>query len=203
MLGGDAQYIIAVDVVLLPSEDMKDKVIKVNRKLLEISDNEIRLNKVNRLPHITLAMGCVRGEDIEEIDKILEHLADKFKTLHLKTSSNAESKAWFRIENNKNLQLLHETLMDKLSSYFTYDVTREMIYKSKDEEINDLTLNYIKDFPSKSSFENYIPHITVSSYDTDMVLPEVEFTASEIALCHLGNHCTARRVLLSHMLREN
>lgn len=202
MLQGDAQRVIAVDAVLLPSEDMMDKAIEVNRKLSENSDNEISLNKADYLPHITLAMGCLREEDIEEIDKILEHLADKFKTLRLKTSSGAESKAWFRIENNKNLQLLHETLMNKLYPYFTYDVTREMIYKSKDEEINDLTLDYIRDFPSKSSFENYIPHITVGSYDTDMILPEVEFTASEIALCHLGNHCTARRILLSHTLRE-
>ncbi len=197
-----AQNIIAVDVALLPSEDMMDKAIEVNRKLLETSDNEIRLNKVNCLPHITLAMGCVRKEDIEEIDKILENLADKFKAFRLKTSSSRESKAWFRIENNKNLQLLHETLMNKLPPYFTYEVTKEMIYKSKDEEINDLTLNYIRNFPSKSSFVNYIPHITVSSYDTDMALPEVEFTASKIALCHLGNHCTCRKVLLSHTLRE-
>ena len=202
MFQSHAQNIIAVDVILLPSEDMMDKAIEVNRKLLEISDNEIRLNKVNCLPHITLAMGCVRKEDIEEIDKILENLTDKFKTLHLKTVSSAESKAWFKIEDNKNLQLLHETLMNKLLPYFTYDATKEMIYKSKDEEINDLTLNYIKNFPSKSSLENYIPHITVSSYDTDMILPEVEFTISEIALCHLGNHCTCGRVFLSHALRE-
>ena len=51
---------IAVDVVLLPSEEMMDKAIEINRELLKRFDNKIILNKENCLPHISLAIDASR-----------------------------------------------------------------------------------------------------------------------------------------------
>jgi len=62
---------IAVDVVLLPSEEMADKAIAANKELLKQCADKIVLDKENCLPHISLAMGCIDERDIADIEKIL------------------------------------------------------------------------------------------------------------------------------------
>ena len=47
---------IAIDVVLLPPEEIMDKAIEINRQL---ADDPIKLNKENCLPHVSLCMGVV------------------------------------------------------------------------------------------------------------------------------------------------
>ena len=54
----------AVDVVLLPSEQMMDKAIEANGELVKRFGGKIVLNRENCLPHISLAMGCVDERDI-------------------------------------------------------------------------------------------------------------------------------------------
>ena len=48
--------------------------------------------------------------------------------------------------------------------------------------------------------ENCLPHITIGYGELSHFLFPEEFTASKLALCHLGNHCTCRRVLASFAL---
>ena len=55
---------IAVDVVLLPSDEMTDRAIRANTELVEKFGSEIVLNKKNCLPHISLAMGCINERDV-------------------------------------------------------------------------------------------------------------------------------------------
>lgn len=190
---------IAIDVALLPSEEMMDIAIEANKKVI---GNMIKLNKENCLPHITLAMGCVSEGALEEIDEILKDLAGQFNEFRLKTVSGSDNELCFMIERDEGLQFFHETIMKKMTPFFTYDVKKGMVYKARGEKVNDLTLNYVRDFPLKSSLENYMPHITIGSAERGVCLSEVEFTASELALCHLGNFCTCRKILLSYILNK-
>ena len=75
-----------------------------------------------------------------------------------------------------------------------------MIFNSDVEEISQITFDYIKAFPTKSSFENYVPHITLGADSIDLETGSFEFVSQELALCHLGNYCTCRKVLLSHTI---
>ncbi len=77
-------------------------------------------------------------------------------------------------------------------------------------EAGESTLLWIKHYPEKSSFENFFPHITIGYGEIDDYsfgsrkagsLP-MRFTASKLALCHLGNHCTCRKILASAELRS-
>lgn len=43
--------------------------------------------------------------------------------------------------------------------------------------------------------EDFLPHITLGKGTLDAKAGETSFTASRLALCHLGNHCTCRKVL--------
>ena len=252
---------IAVDAVLLPSEEMADKAIEANRELLkqcaefppvlapgsgpswpgqaetgrlrpdgrpsrdrqaEVRD-KIVLDKKNCLPHISLAMGCVNEKDIADIEKVLLTIAkgprfagtkqyslEQLSVIDIRVGTNSagEKVSVFRIERTKTFQLLHEEIMARLAPYFSYDVTADMIFSPP--EAGESTLLWIKNYPDKSSFENFSPHITIGYGEINDYsfgsreagsLP-IKFTASKLALCHLGNHCTCRKILASAELES-
>ena len=198
---------IAVDAVLLPSEAMMDKAIEANRELLKESANKIVLDKENCLPHISLAMGCIDEKDISEIEKILQAIAKQYHllrlkaiTIHVGTNSVGEKVSVFQIENNEVLQLLHEEVMQKLTPYFKYDVTVDMLLSPP--KVEPSTLLWIRNYCQKASFENFFPHITIGYGQITTLLSPIKFFASKLALCHLGSNCTCRKVLISSELRS-
>jgi len=192
---------IAVDVVLLPSDEMMDKAIQANAELVERFGSEIVLNKENCLPHISLSMGCIDERDISSIEKILELLAKEsllgnLTVIGIRTSINARGQtvSVFEIDKTKELQSLHEKVSNEVTPYFGYDVTSDMIY---DQEVAQTSLLWIKNYPEKASFANFLPHITIGYGQIENGPFPIEFTASRLALCHLGNHCTCRKILAS------
>ena len=192
----------AVDVVLLPDEEMTDKAIQANVEIVTKFGSEIVLNKDNCLPHISLAMGCIDENDINSIKKVLELVSEEsplsdLKAIDIRTSINTkgEKVSVFEIEKTKDLQSLHEKVMKKVGSYFSFDVSSDMIYG--DEEVAETTLLWIKNYPEKVSYENFFPHITIGYGEIENIPFPIKFKASRLALCHLGNHCTCRKVLVS------
>lgn len=196
----------AVDVVLLPTEAMMDRAIEANRELVKKFGRKIVLNKENCLPHISLAMGCVDVRDITAIEEVLKAIAEKsslpeLKVIDVQTTTNSvgEKVSVFEVEKTKGLQLLHKEVMEKLSAHLSYDVTKDMIYGSG--EVGESTLLWIRGYREKSSFANFFPHITVGYGEIENLSFPIKFTASELALCHLGNHCTCRKILVSIKLK--
>ena len=192
---------IAVDVVLLPPAEIMKKAIEVNSALVEkTGDTGIILDKGKCLPHITLAMGCVKEEDLENVDLVLKSIAEDMSPIPLKSIPLENELASIRIEKSRDIELLHELVMIRMSRFFTHEVAKNMIYNSENEEIAQLTFDYIKEFSTKSSFENYTPHITIGLGETDSRVESFEFVCTELALCHLGNYCTCRNILSKHNL---
>jgi 2'-5' RNA ligase len=192
--------LIAVDVVLLPSEEMMDMVIYANKELLRQYPQKIVLDKLACLPHISLAMGCIHQKNVPEIEIILkntarEHPIDFLSAVrvHVQKNSSGEIVSVLQIENTDLLQELHEHLMKKLSHFFSYDVRADMIFG--DESVSKSTLLWIKNYPEKSSYSNFFPHITLGYGEIKITDLPIEFSVSKLALCHLGNHCTCRKVL--------
>jgi len=192
----------AVDIVLLPEETMMNKAIEANTELVEKFGKKIVLNKENCLPHISLAMGCIDEGSIAAIQKILEKIAEEnplgdLNVIGIVTSTNAggEKVSVFELQKTKELQSLHEKLMNKLAGYLSNDVTADMIYPSG--EVSQSTLLWIKNYRGKSSFANFRPHITIGYGQISGLSFPIKFTAAALALCHLGNHCTCRNVLVS------
>lgn len=192
---------IAVDVVLLPSDEMMDKAILANAELVEKFGSEIVLNRKNCLPHVSLAMGCIEKLDISLIEKVLELVAKqvslgKITISGIRTSINAqgETVSAFEIVKTKKIQSLHEKVMRNVTPYFSYDVTSDMVY---DKEAADSTLLWIKNYPEKASYAHFLPHITIGYGQIQNGPFPIGFQASRLALCHLGNHCTCRKLLAS------
>ena len=195
---------IAIDVVLLPSDGMTDKAIEANRQLLRGGGDEIVLNKEGCLPHISLAMGCIDQPDIGHIGGILREIAGncavgrlRVAGIHVGASSTGKKVSAFQIEAAESLQSLHEEVMQKVGPYLSYDVAVDMLIGS---EVSESTLLWIRNYPRQSSFKDFFPHITIGYGEMSDFPSPVQFSPSRLALCHLGDHCTCRKVLASWAL---
>ena len=198
---------IAVDVVLLPSQEVTNQAIEVNKRLLEQYTDRIVLDKENCLPHISLAMGCINERDIPDIERILRAIAKKYNPgklniagISITTNALGEKVSSFEVKKTEKLLLLHEEVMRRTAQYFSYDVTAEMVLSPP--KAGESTLLWIKNYPEKSAFENFFPHITIGYGQLGGFPFTAVFTASTLALCHLGNHCTCRKVLAAARLEH-
>ena len=191
---------IAADVILIPSEEMMNIAIESNRELLEQYPDKIVLDKKDCLPHISLAMGCIDQKNIADVDKILRKTAKKFSIrflriidVHTHTNVTGEKVSVLQIENTDQLQSLHEQVMSSMKPYFSYDVTADMVLS--DGIVSKSTLLWIKNYPVESSFKNFFPHITLGYGEIKLESLPISFVVPKIALCHLGNDCTCKKVL--------
>jgi 2'-5' RNA ligase len=137
----------AVDVVLLPDEAMTDKAIEASAELVRkygadstgSPQAEIVLDRDNCLPHISLAMGCIEEGDIGAAGKVLEGIAEQnpvgeLKVVCVQVTENAkgEKVSVFTVEKTQQLQSIHKRVSQELARYFSFDVTRDMIYGSEE-----------------------------------------------------------------------
>ena len=197
----------AVDVALLPEEVMMDRAIKLNAELVEKFGRKIVLNKENCLPHISLAMGCIDEGDVGNIKKVLKAVTKDLSLgdlsvagVAVSTNAVGEKVSVLVVAKEKRLQLFHEKVLEGLAPNLSYDVTADMIYPSG--EVAESTLLWIKNYREKSSFAKFLPHITIGYGEIEKIDFPIKFTASQLALCHLGNHCTCREILASVELKR-
>ena len=196
----------AVDVVLLPCEAMTNMAIAANAELAARFGKRIVLSTEDCLPHISLAMGCIEDGDVGQMGKVLRQIADKYAPRHLKiigvqrtTNFSGEMVSVFTVEKSERLERLHEKVMAELERFFGYDVTVDMIAGGR---ADNSTIGWIKNYPANSSYANFSPHITIGYGRFKGGSFPIEFGVSQLALCHLGNHCTCRRILVAAELMD-
>jgi len=193
---------IAIDVALLPEARIARLAIEVNRKLVG-GGKGIVLDESACLPHISLAMGCMERCQTDSIGKTLtavvrDCVLDELTITGIVTVLNAagEPNSLFAVAKTRALQTLHERIMMAMEPYMSREVTADMIWG--DDEPAPSTPAWVRDYREKAAFAAFFPHITIG-YGTvaePMTFP-IRFVGRQIALCHLGNHCTCREVLAS------
>jgi len=191
----------AVDIVLLPDEKMTALVIEANGKLVKRFGSEIVLNKKDCLPHISLAMGIIDDSQTDNIRNILgkiakEHPLGLLNIIGIAVTVNfrGQEVSSFLIEKTSEVQMLHQKIMNELSPYLDNNVTADM---TAEGDVAESTLVWIKNYREKSSFEYFWPHITIGYGRTNKTGFPIRFGISSLSLCHLGNHCTCRKILTS------
>lgn len=197
---------LAIDIVLLPSKEMMEHAIAVNKKLLQQNPPKIVLNKTSCLPHISLLMGCIANKDLPLVAEIIAGLAHTEAAFQLEIAEaradlmpDGKKVTVLNVAPDKRLQHLHENLINQLQAFLSYDTTPGMLYSPP--EVEEISLPFINNYLKKSSFQNFSPHITAGiGVYTDGDFP-VSFTAPTIAVCHLGNYCTCRKVLYAFPLK--
>lgn len=189
---------IAIDVVLLPPKNIMEDAIELNKKIIKNSSHEVKLDKKNCVPHISLAIGCVEEENLSNIEEILNEIAKEFLPIKLKISKikSTSKLSSFEIKRTEKLQKLHELIIGKLKSYFSFEANSEMFYTPP--KVNELTFYWMKNFAGTSILEKYSPHITLGYGEIgEKEYSPKEFISSELAVYQLGNYFTCRKVLLS------
>lgn len=189
---------LAVDVVLLPPKHIRAKAIVFNQKFGTKGGQRIILSESGSLPHISLAMGVLDERDLPKVSGILTDLANKFLPLPLAIDRVDFDRGFgFAIQKTGDLQHLHESVMKVMGKFFSYNITEAMFHGST--KISRGSINWVKDYPTKASLQHFFPHITLGySKQKSSVSFSTKFSAAELALCHLGNHCTCRKVLWSN-----
>ena len=193
---------IAVDVVLLPDEAVTNRTIEINRRLIGNGPPEIVLNCKDCVPHISLAMGCIDEAEVTAIQKRLESLAretavGQLRVVGVVASVNArgETTSLLEVDRTEELQALHELVMQEMMPFFRSEVSEAMI---DDDVVSGSTLDWIRTYPQKAAYEHFRPHVTIGYGQAPAGLSfPIPFRATRLALCHLGNHCTCRRLLVT------
>ncbi|HOI57245.1 MULTISPECIES: hypothetical protein [unclassified Methanoculleus] len=194
---------VAVDIVLLPPGPIMDMAISANRTLLAGNpDGGIRLDRENCLPHISVAMLPVRREDVPEIVTKVGRIAGQCSPMAMTVDAIAkrrggtgETVSVLHILRPEILQLFHKTVMNAVAPYSAPPAVPENFLG----EVSGPSADCLRRFQKISAYERYSPHITLGFGDLPELIPGLDFPLRfEVtggAVCHLGAHCTCRRVL--------
>lgn len=191
--------LIAMDVAILPPPDVSARMMALSAALPQDS-HDLRLDD-EHLPHITLTQQFVRED---ELDAVCDHIDGVLRGLPaprlVATGAGKEGHTiWIAIERTPELMALHERLMDALRGLERPEGTPSAFF-DHDARLADVL--WVSGFRLKSSFGAYEPHITLGHGDEPPSIESFTFDATAVAACHLGRHCTCRRVLRDWTLRS-
>jgi hypothetical protein len=190
----------AIDVVIIPPNDVINLAIEYNRILLKEHSKNIVLDNRQRLPHVSMAMGCLAGDKLQNATTILNTIARKFNCLdlhvtHIRTvkTSSGDSVVSFDISPDPPVVALHEFIVSSFRPLLTNDATPMDL--NDDPPIEVSSIEWINRYIPEYSFENFWPHITLGFGDYSKHFTPFSFQADKLAICHLGNHCTCTKIL--------
>lgn len=194
----------AFDIALLPPEDVMDFAISLNRKFC---NTNIVLDKNNCLPHVSLLMGCLRFNQVDNVAELLRTISLQHNLINVhvsgfkSVSTPAGDVLTLDIEEDTSLQKLHEAIVNALKPELTTDASAADLVEADSAALS--TLDWINGYVQHSSFNNFWPHITIGYLNTDKggEKPDTfSFVGARLALCHLGNYCTCRKIIKEYVL---
>ncbi|OVE79492.1 hypothetical protein BVY00_00300, partial [bacterium G20] len=124
----------------------------------------------------------------------------KFKPINLVAHLvNKPSSSFFEIENSHELRKLHTNIMEEFEKIASYNVKSEAFY---DKSIREHSLDWVRNFRKDAAFENYWPHITLLTSNPSKDRKTLKFIAKRLAICHLGDYNTCRKILVEVTLHS-
>ena len=161
---------LAVDVVLLPPNEINNQAILIN-KSLNPKEGEVVFENGDMLPHISLLMGVLDASRQKDAETLIKNVSKKFTALPLEISgidvvtlNNEQRASGFRIQATPVLKKLHQHLLLESEAFLGNDAEAEMFLG---KPIREGSIEYTRNFRKKSSFEkyiNYIKKIKVNKY---------------------------------------
>lgn len=192
---------IAIGIVLLPSEEIIDKAIQINRELIKNNPENIVLDKDNCVPHISLCMAVINEGDLKKLKNSLKNALNQFNEFKLRTvklnskiNPGGQISNSFEIEHNEKLQKLHETIVREMNHFFQSDVLEE--YFISPPKIKYPTTKWVREYIETSAFDKFKPHISLGFGKFEKKIEPFSFTTSKIAVFQLGDYCTCRKKLI-------
>ncbi len=198
---------LAIDLAIIPPDEIIKKIIQLNKQLTYKSPTYFNLGEIDYLPHITLAMGSVNARDIPKIQRRLKQITAMHEPIKIVvTKCIAQKKpdaTWssnLALQKTKALKKIHADVMDAMQQFFTGESSENMFITPP--AINEKALRWVAQYAKTSAYDKYYPHITLGKGKSPQIKLPISFVVSRIALCHLGTHCTCRRILAEERLQR-
>jgi len=199
---------IAIDVLLIPSEEMYSQALQLNAAINENNPETIKLDE-NHIPHITLLQGFIYEEDLPKIENALKGYFEIIKNEYFKaekfsySKNEAKSFAMISVAKSRRLVQLHEKIIEKVKPFLQKKGSEPAFVPNPDgSPISAFTLDYVPSFVEKYSYENFDPHISLGVAEKAVldsleqtVFKQVDFKATAISIYQLGDHGTAQKLL--------
>jgi hypothetical protein len=202
------ENIIAVDVLLIPSEEMYAQSLQLNSLINKNNPETIKLDE-NHMPHITLLQCFINESDLPKVNKALEGLFETIAHDSLKAESlfyyeeKEESFSMIRVENSAALMEIHKKSIELLKPFKVNNGSENSFVPNPDgSAISESTIAYVPVFVEKYSYENFDPHISLGVAEVNLldslavnVFKPIHFKATSVSLYQLGDHGTAQKLL--------
>ncbi len=199
--------VLAIDVLLVPSESVIDLALDLNGKMVTNNPKSIKLDD-GHIPHVTLLQCYVKESNLPAIKDLLKTKFTEFNAGILQAESllynkdTEESFAMIRIKRTEALQALHEKTIKLLEPYMLQSGSEKAFIQNPDgSPIGQSTLDYVPKFVSDYSFEKYDAHISLGTAQTKLLdslsekFTPIEFYASKLAVYQLGDSGTAQKLI--------
>lgn len=190
---------LAVDVVLLPPKEVMQSVIGL---ISYTSNSVITLDTHSCLPHISLAMGVLRQDDIEAAKTLLHKIAKQHAAVNTSLVATKTQTipgnlhiSDVTVKTDEQFLSLQKDVLDTFEPLLTHaNVTTEMF--SSPPEVAEISTSWVQNYyKNNKTSVSFRPHITLGEGQVKAVTDPIVFRAERLALCHLGNYCTCRKIL--------
>ena len=188
----------AVDVALLPTPDLRRRLLSINRTLAPPPIG-FRFDRTH-LPHLTLAQQFVRHDDIERLSHGIRRTLQGHRPLTLTTTevSVGGTASTLGVERTAALMDLHRRLMDLLIPFDTKGGVEA--FEADGDTPREADVAWVRDFRERAAYDLFSPHWTLGVGPVRTPVEAHTSVANDIALLSLGRFCTCRRVLASWTL---
>lgn len=183
----------ALDIVLLPSEDIIDLAIDLNQSF---KNRTISLSKKTAMPHISLAMAVIKEDNEKQIVQEFQEIKNSLPDIELVVDHLFEYKSdsgdvvGFGIKKNKELQDLHLESIKLLKKFHCItELGNKNIFQNSNNIISTTPADWVLGFIDNHSADNFDPHITLGYGSIELNSP-LHFKTKSLCLYHLGPHCT-------------
>lgn len=209
--GQDAESdLVAIDVLLDPEPSMAAFAVAANARLRENFPAGFALG-ADHAPHVTVLQRFVRADDLGEVAAAVEEVIRRLDTAGLQLTATGFyfhphetlGLAGITVAPTPGLLEFQAAIIAAVQPFSVPDGTGAAFVQNPDGvPISQSTVDNMNAFVSKSSGQNYDPHITVGLAEPaflDSLVGEpftpIPFTPGSVSIYQLGNLGTARMKL--------
>jgi hypothetical protein len=202
----------AIDVLINPDENAIKRAREVNARLLESMPQGWKLDDTHQ-PHITTLQRYVRTSDLEGVYEGVEAVVNKTNIAALSNKVAGITHAdWgfpgygptvLQVQVSPKVLDFQALLVTALKPFVESGGTAEAFVTDPGEVISPTIIDWVEAFvPNQIGDGKYFPHLTVGvdTFDHLKIIEAEPFDAFEVhpasvAVYHLGNNGTARKLL--------
>jgi hypothetical protein len=210
----------AIDVLIDPDSHAIERAREVNAKLLESMPQGWKLDDTHQ-PHITTLQRYVRTADLDKVYDAVERTVSDTNMAALSYQALGITHAdWgfpgygptvLKVEVSPKVLDFQAELVSTLEPFVESGGTAEAFVADPGEVISPTIIEWVEKFvPNQIGDGKYFPHLTVGvdTFDHLKIIEAEPFDAFEVhaasvAVYHLGNNGTARKLLKAWPLAKS